>query len=260
MSDKSNHWYKADGTPQHTIVGKNGKERAPRIKEAMELGLYPAVTTKLSVISNFQLNDWKLREVAKYSFVYPPQPKETDEAYAGRVIEGAMEQVSDAADLGTNIHNALEKHFTGQEYPPEMAVYVNAVDKWVKDNGVEFRDHELRLVNKTIGFAGTTDAAFTSPKGYGILDFKSRRTKPGEKVTPYETQVMQIAAYHTCYWGQIIPDMDKNITGVNLYISTTEPGRVEATWYTPHELEEAWDAFVYASKLWDYLKGYKCTK
>ena len=257
MSDKSSHWYKEDGTPQHTIVGKNGKERAPRVKEAMELKLYPSVTTKLSVINNFNLNDWKLREVAKYAFVYPPQPKETDEAYAGRVIDGAMEQVGDAADLGTKIHDAIERHYPGETYPGEMQVYVSAVDKWVKENGVEFKDHELRLVNKTLGYAGTTDAAFTCPKGYGILDFKSRKTKPGEKVTAYETQIMQIAAYHTIYWGPIMPELHEKTIGCNLYISTTEPGRVEAVWYTAAELEQAWEAFVWASKLWDYFKGYK---
>ena len=257
MSDKSNHWYKADGTPQHTIVGKNGKERPPRVKEAMELGLIPSVTTKLAVIANHALNDWKLEEVAKYCAFNALNDGENPDDYAERVTKGAMEQVGAAAELGTRIHDALERYFQGETYPTDLAVYVSAVDRWVKENKIKFLAHELRLVNKEVGYAGTTDAAFECPKGYGILDFKSRKTKPGEKVRAYETQVMQIAAYHVCHWGPISTDLERPPIGCNLYISTTEPGRVEAVWYDAAELEDAWQAFVYASRLWDYFKGYE---
>ena len=257
MSDKGNHWYRSDGTPQHTIVGKNGKERAPRVKEAMDLGLFPSVTTKLSVIANHALNDWKMDEVAKRAWEVRPNDGEAIEAYAKRIKTEAMEQVSDAADLGTRIHDALERYFQGETYPTDLAAYVSAVDGWVKDNKIKFLAHELRLVNKEIGYAGTTDAAFDCPKGFGILDFKSRKTNPGEKVKAYETQVMQIAAYHVCHWGPISTDLERPPIGCNLYISTTEPGRVEAVWYDAAELEDAWRAFLHASRLWDYLKGYE---
>jgi len=39
--------------------------------------------------------------------------------------------------------------------------------------------------------------------------------------------------------------------------ATTEKGRVEIVHYSATQLEEAWDAFQAALKLWQYLKGYK---
>lgn len=250
---KDLHWYKADGTAQHTIVGKNGKERAPTVKEAMALSLYPSVTSKLSIISNWNLQQWQQREVARFAYFNQPEKLETDDAYIGRVLEGAFEQVSDAAELGTDIHEALELFYTGATYEAKYDLYVKAVDTWVEANSVEFTAHELRLVNPSIGYAGTTDAAFTCPKGHGILDFKSRKTKKGEKVKPYDTHPLQIAAYHVAKYGEITPDS----IGCNLYISTTEPGRIEPVWYTAEELQEAWQAFQHASQLWDHFKGYK---
>jgi len=249
---KSLHWYKADGTPQHTITGKNGKERSPTVKEAMALNLYPSVTSKLSIISNWNLQQWQQREVARYAYFNQPRKLETDEAYIGRVMEGAFEQVGEAADLGTDIHEALELHFTGQIYDPQHEVYVNAVQEWVKKEGVTFTDHELRLVDPQEGYAGTTDAAFNCPKGYGILDFKSRKTKKGQKVTAHDSHPLQIAAYHHAKYNEILDDA----IGCNLYISTTEPGRVEAVWYNSEELKDAWFAFRMASRVWEHMKGY----
>ena len=218
----------------------------------MALNLYPSVTSKLSIISNWNLQQWQQREVARYAYFNQPRKLETDEAYIGRVMEGAFEQVGEAADLGTDIHEALELHFTGQIYDPQHEVYVNAVQEWVKKEGVTFTDHELRLVDPQEGYAGTTDAAFNCPKGYGILDFKSRKTKKGQKVTAHDSHPLQIAAYHHAKYNEILDDA----IGCNLYISTTEPGRVEAVWYNSEELKDAWFAFRMASRVWEHMKGY----
>ena len=64
---------------------------------------------------------------------------------------------------------------------------------------------------------------------------------------------MQIAAYCVAKFGSI----KYNTTGANVYISTTEPGRVEIVTYSATQLEESWSAFQAALKLWQYLKGYK---
>lgn len=251
--ENSSHWYDAEGNSRHTLVGKNGKDRAPTIKDARELGLYPSVTTVLKAISNGGLDRWRIEQVALAA-------QKTDqnlapEIFVSKVIEKAFEQVGDAADLGTEIHLALEQHFQGQPFDPAMFVYVEAVDKWVKANQITFTGHELRLVNKTVGYAGTTDAAFKAPNGYGILDFKSRKTIAGKKVESYDTQILQIAAYHVAHFGPIT-EMDTEVCGVNVYISTTEPGRVEAVWYDRDALSEAWIAFFHINRVWQYLKAY----
>jgi hypothetical protein len=77
------------------------------------------------------------------------------------------------------------------------------------------------------------------------------------KVEPYETQVMQIAAYIAAHWGiadgESIP---KNAVGYNVFISTTEVGRVEVAEYDYQQLKEAWDAFKNCLALWRYVNGF----
>lgn len=254
---KSLHFYDADGNSVHTQPTESSTAKYPTrpttVKDALKHGLYPSVTSKIGIIDNYLLNEWKQKSVIKTASLNPQRDGEPDEAYFERVTEAAFEQVSDAADLGTAIHEALQLYFTGMVYDPKYTPYVELVDKWVKENKVTFEAHELRLVNKAYGYAGTTDAAFRCPKGYGIIDFKSTKTKPKKKITNYDSHLLQIAAYHQAHFQ----GFESLAIGCNLYISTTEVGRVEAVWYNDEDLRAAWGAFKHASELWDYIKGYK---
>jgi hypothetical protein len=52
------------------------------------------------------------------------------------------------------------------------------------------------LVNTKHGYAGKVDVIAKGPRGKRlILDYKTRKTKPGQACTPYDGQAMQIAAY-----------------------------------------------------------------
>lgn len=253
MSTESGHWYNDKAESCHTIIGANGKERSTTIRDARKLGLFPSVSGILGVLDKGDLSDWKHRQITEAAFMTQPKPMETPEVYHSRIMEAAFKKVGDAADLGTRIHRAIEQHFQGEAYDNNLKPYVDGVDRWMSDNSVVLLKQELRLVNKQNGFAGTTDAAFNAKEKTGILDFKTRKTKPGKPVDPYDTQVMQIAAYGYTYF-------DGDIDGVNVYVSTTEiingMARVEASWYTPQEVSAAWDAFKHAAELWRYLKKY----
>jgi len=252
---KSQHWYDRDGKAVFEVPkAKGGGTRPTTIADARKLGLYPSVTTVLSVLAKPQLVDWQLGQVAGKAYTNPPQDGESQEDYARRIISASQEQVGEAADLGTQIHAALEAHFKGEAVPDGYDAYVYPVSCLIEKEGITFREHELRLVNTNDGYAGTTDAVFTDSIGFnGILDFKSRKTKPGQPCTPWETEPMQIAAYCVAKFGSI----KYNTTGANVYISTTEPGRVEIVTYSATQLEESWSAFQAALKLWQYLKGYR---
>ena len=252
---KSQHWYDRDGKAVFEVPkAKGGGMRPTTIADARKLNLYPSVTTVLSVLAKPSLDDWKLQQVAERAYSNPPQDAEEVGAYSRRIIDGAFEQVSDAADLGTKIHAAIEAHFKGEPVSDDMQVYVKPVVGALERTDIKLLQHELRLVNTNDGYAGTTDAVFTDSIGFnGILDFKSRKTKPGQPCTPWETEPMQIAAYCVAKFGSI----KYNTTGANVYISTTEPGRVEIVTYSATQLEESWSAFQAALKLWQYLKGYR---
>jgi len=251
---KSQHWYDRDGNAVFEVPkAKGGGMRSTTIADARKLNLYPSVTTVLSVLAKPSLDDWKLQQVAERAYSNPPQDNEEPSSYSRRIIDGAFEQVSDAADLGTRIHAAIEAHFKGEPVEDEMQVYVRPVVGALERTGIKLLQHELRLVNTVDGYAGTTDAVMVLNGKQGILDFKSRKTKPGHLCEPWETEPMQIAAYCMAKFSMI----QYGCCGANVYISTTEPGRVEIVSYDDITLNKAWGAFKSALYLWQYLKKYR---
>jgi len=156
---KSQHWYDRDGKAVFEVPkAKGGGTRPTTIADARKLNLYPSVTTVLSVLAKPSLDDWKLTQVAERAYSNPPQDGEDTATYSRRIINGAFEQVSDAADLGTRIHAAIEAHFKGEAVADEMQVYVKPVVGALERTGIKLLQHELRLVNTIDGYAGTTDA------------------------------------------------------------------------------------------------------
>src|SRR5579872_2300957 len=73
------HWYTADGKPMHTIIGKNGKERATTLRDARKLNLFPSVTTILAVQDKPMLTQWLLNELLYATMLEPYNPYEWQE-------------------------------------------------------------------------------------------------------------------------------------------------------------------------------------
>jgi hypothetical protein len=250
---KSGHWYAADGTPMHRLLKADGSgERMTTIKDARRMGLYPSVTSILKIMAKPALDKWKQNQVALATLRCPRQESESLDYWCARVCDAAFEQVEDAATLGGRIHEALEQGMIGELYDPELAVYVDPVIQWASDTGILVVEREVRLVNKAEGFAGASDFMLRyGQNGIGILDYKTKKTKPGEPVLAYEDQAMQLAAYAATYWGE--EELDR-VLAANVFISTTEPGRFEVVKHA--NLRTHWNAFRHCAELWRYLNKY----
>lgn len=246
----SSHWYDIHGDSHHTIIGKNGVERPTTLRDAKKLNLLPSVTTIFKCLAKPELDKWKQRQVLMASLTLSRREEEGDEEFCERIMDDAFKQVDDAADLGTRVHAALENHFQGMAYDPSLSSYVETVEKWVKDNQIQFLDHELRVVCPEVGFAGTTDAIIMVPpygNRVGVLDFKTRKSRPQYAMTPWQTEPMQIAAYGYT---------QRATFGVNVFISTTEPGRIEDAWYEPDQMDQEFKAFRHVCKIWQHFNKY----
>ena len=161
-----------------------------------------------------------------------------------------------AADFGSEIHNAIEHYFDGKPIPDHLLEYIQPAFDWKQKNQLEFIEREKILVNPQHGFAGMCDIVGKGPDAQQfIIDWKTRKTKPKVKVTSYDFQVHQIAAYGGTYFGEK-EILEGRVYGANCYISSTEPGRFEVISYSPEELAEAWKAFVAACEIWRSLKKY----
>ena len=243
-----------DGTPVHKLPTADGRgERATTIRDAKRLGLYPSVTSILGILAKPGLEKWKLDQVALACLRTPKQAEESEDYWCNRVRNAAFEQVEQAADLGHHDpRRARSWPWTANPTPMTCGPYVEPVMAWKQRSGIEIIEREIKLVNQAHGFAGTADVLFRyGQNGIGILDYKTRKTKPGEDVEAYDNQAMQLAAYAATYWGE--ENLDR-VLAANVFISTTEPGRVEVVKHP--DLVRDWQAFRMVAALWRYQKGY----
>jgi hypothetical protein len=207
------------------------------------------------MLSSPGLEAYKLREVVKACYYCPPIADEDLPTYQSHILEKSGDDAGGAADLGTAIHASIERYYSDREswIPDDPIVMPNGqtvpcgefvlpAASRIACLGLKVLHAEKTLVNAAQGYAGTTDIIFSKDEQHGILDFKSKRTKPGEKVEPIETHPVQIAAYVAAFWGREVP-IPRECLGYNMYLSTTEVGRVEVVEYDFVELNRAWEIF-----------------
>ena len=271
MSTTQGHWYTASGKPCHTQSTKAGaasKTRPTNISDARKQGLLPSVSGITKMLASTGLEIHKMREVAKACFNHPAHPGEEMDEYVHAMIEKSSEDVGQAADLGTTIHAAIESYFLSGLFEDSDVILSTvftcrlrdmvdpAIDKF-KSLNIEVSFTEKVLVNLKHGYAGTTDIIWRSDSELGILDWKSKRTKAGEKVKPIDTHPMQIAAYIAAHYGNELAENGfQDMRGYNVYVSTTQPGRVEVVEYPPDKLSSSWEAFLSCCQLWRFINDY----
>lgn len=271
MSLESGHWYTRDGKAAHTQKTKPGSKNPTRpttIRDAKEQGLLPSVSGITRVMSAPGLDYYKNQQLVKACFDCPATGDENFDDYFKHVSEKSCKDAGSAAELGTVIHAALESYYAEPLiYTPhdilvgDQAVssedFIRPVDKAITELGLEVMHAEKVLVNDAYGYAGTTDIIFRTADSYGVADFKTTRTKPGKPKEPNESHPLQIAAYIAAFWSE---DCDYPIgpkaKGYNIFISTTEIGRVEIKEWSYEELITSWDIFNHCLAIWRWRNGY----
>lgn len=264
---KNSHWYTRDGLAMHEVrrkeTGPNGEETRPTtITDARLLNLFPSVTGILDIFNKPQLETWKINQAIYATLRFPKQEAESDEYYAKRVRESANEQVEVAADLGSAIHRSLElvlEDGTMERCEPEVITYVQPVLNWFSSKPFTILYREKVVVNLQDGFAGTSDlgCSFIAPDGQEarlVIDWKTRRTKPGVEVKAYDFQSWQIAAYGRTEYADFFTA--GRVYGINLFISSTQPGRIEYVKYLPEQLISDYNCYRAAALIWRQMKDY----
>ena len=254
----SSHWYTLAGEPAHKQPkAKGGGLRPTTLADARRMNLIPSGTTITSIMAKPSLERWKLTQVGLTAYESKPGGDESAEYYAKRIVSQSMESTDEAANFGTEVHDAIEKWFTSKEQPPEeLETYVRPVISWFAEKGLKFVEAERRVVNLKEGYAGMTDLVARGKNGQAaIIDWKTRKTWPGKKVKPYDWQPEQIAAYAAAYWGEAAVE-EGIVYGANVYISSTEPGRLEVSSYTPEQIRASYEVFRTVCALWRWMKKY----
>ena len=250
--ETSSHWYTTDGKPAYEIKKKDGGSRPTTLRDARKYNLLPSVTTIFNIMAKPSLDRWKSSQIVKACKELTQDKNESDKNFESRVIDRSFHEVNKAADLGTKIHDAIDWSFDGVEVEKDLKIYVDPVLEYIHQKNFSRIEREEVIVSKVYGYAGRVDFSALSANHINcIIDFKTRKTKPGVKVTPYEFQSMQIAAYAFAKYGTL-----DNVYGANIYISSTEPGRTEIVSYNSDVLKKDFKVFLNMLEIWKYLNNY----
>jgi len=196
MAD-SGHYYRvySDGSiePMHDLS----------LAQARRAGCYASVTTKIGVLKNSFLDQWRMKNLVLTASSTPRLPKEEDEDYVNRIDAILWGQPTrwdgvklQSSDFGLAVHSELEQwnQNSGYEVAPEWELYTRGWKQWFADHvsrtiAAEYMavDHDLRTVG-TVDFIGMKkdETAF-------LADYKTRQCAPKNVGKFYFKDCMQLA-------------------------------------------------------------------
>jgi hypothetical protein len=261
------HFYTIDGESAHTQNTKAGAKNPTRpttIADARKLGLLPSVTTIFDVINKPFLTEWKVREALKMAYANPASPFIDRDSWVNKIKAQSEEQVGGAAELGTAVHNCIETSldYSGSDeskarmfsFTEQVLELAAPAVEYVRLMGIVDMERE-QVACSSLGYAGTIDISGYVDGMPIIVDFKTKKTREGEDIEVPETYPWQLAAYHFAEFG-LNGEIHPHAKAINIYISTTEKGRMEIVTYERAELVEAFECFKACFKLWSLKNKY----
>ena len=248
----SGHWYTKKGEPAYTIKGSNGAERNTNLKDARKLGLLPSVTGILNLAAKPALVNWMIDMAILAALTLPKREDESDESYLKRIKEDSKQQGLQAAERGTQIHNAVEDWFTGRTVAAEFIPFVDGVVKKLFDLYGEQVWVPEEAFGHPRGFGGRVDLHVKPCKDFPnglVVDIKTKDFDDVTKVQGYDEHLWQLAAYRV---GLDIPDAEAS----NIFVSRSKPGLVHVCVWELQELDKGWDCFTSLLEFWQTKNNY----
>lgn len=249
QGSESSHWYHPDGRACYQVERSDGQGMRPTtLRDARKLGLLPSVTTILRILHKQGLVDWLIEQACLSVLTAPRNPDEQLDAFVYRVLHAERQQDAEAQkarDLGTDVHAALEAAVQGKQIDDDLRVYVEPVMAIIKDLG-RVQGVETILVGE--GFAGKTDLILSADNLLTVVDFKTTKKLPKAS---YDEHRLQLSAYAAC----LHESNPESIRTANIYISTTEPGKVFMDVHADWE-SVFLDGFQPLVQHWQWSTGY----
>jgi len=225
---------KKDGTPRNTTL-----------RDARERNLVPSVTTILNIAAKPGLNVWLQEQAILAALTLPRGEEEAESAWLKRVVQDSKAQARDAADLGTEIHAAIQGFYEGQKasaFPIHVQTCTKAIEshygakKWIAERAFA---HEM-------GFGGKVDMHTDGI----VIDIKTKDFDDPAKVAGYDEHLMQLAAYRV---GLGMPEA----RCANVFVSRTNADLAVVKEWAEEDLARGWLMFTALLSFWQYKNQYE---
>lgn len=244
------HYYSPNGVPVYELIGRNGEARQVTVRDARQLGLVPSVTTIYRVVAKPALERWQLRQMLLAGMRVPRADGESDEMYAERVATAAFDEVRQASQRGTLLHEAIEKWLvSGQQDETYGDLLERIHGKLVDELHVDLGSGRPEQTFAFCGYGGRVDWHRTAGHPM-LLDFKSKRRIESYDKLVYDEHLVQCAAYAA---GIGLP-IDAIVA--NVFVGV-EDGQVAVVRHSPESLLRGWKLFCAAFDLWRRVYDYE---
>lgn len=238
------HWYTKSGAPMHYVPNKStGGTRDTNLTDAKKLNLSPSVTTILKVLDKPPLNRWIVDQALMSALTLPQKEGETLDEFKRRAAIDSKKEAREAAKIGTQIHDDIERVFKGLNTLVHHDIAREAHDYIVKLTGIKNGWVAEQSFSSPAGFGGKVD--LFHPEENIVLDYKSKDIKDITKRMAYDENCMQLSAYSV---GINMPDARL----INVFVDRTEAGKV-----THHEWNtNMYDRFECLLRYWQMANGH----
>jgi len=246
---ESGHWYTRQGEPMYTIMGKStGRMRNTTLRDARELNLVPSVSGIINVAAKPALTVWLQEQAILAALTLPRQDDEPEYLWLKRVLSDSKQQGKDAAELGTEIHAAIQGFYEGRtssKYPHHVQACKNAVEgfygarSWVCEKAFA---HEL-------GFGGKCDMHNTDGDGI-VIDIKTKDFKDLSKPLAFDEHMLQLAAYRS---GLGLP----GAKCANVFVSRTNPDLAHVHEWAEEDIQKGWAMFQSLLNYWQLKNNHE---
>lgn len=247
----SEHWYSRKGDPAYYSLTKDGRETPTTLRHARQYGYVPSVTTVLGILDKPALTTWKCKEAIKAALWNRDRMDyETEDSFVELCLTESGKIAKDAADIGSQIHDAIEKSFKGEPFDHQWRQHVNAVDRELSKLFPHVDDWvSEKSFGHPIGFGGKVD--LHSPSTGIVVDYKTKSGALDDGKRLAYDQVNQLSAYRL---GLELPR--ENVCA-NIFVSRDVPGAVASHVWTREQVDEGEDIFLISLALWKAIKKYE---
>lgn len=186
-------------TPQGTSTNQSGVRLYAVTWEDGQVLHLPSVTSIVGVAGEKGgLVSWAAKKVAEAAVAEQDWRSLDDDAAVKYLSQAHQRSSSDAARIGDEVHAAIEADVRGTSRPDvsrSAAGCLRSWDAFLDEHQPELVATEVRVVNKSVGYAGSLDVLMV----VDLLDGEGRRpvvadVKTGKRLYP-SSLALQMAAY-----------------------------------------------------------------
>ena len=183
-TEEAGHWYKKDGSPAYTIIGKTG-ERPTTLRDARKLGLLPSVTSIIQLAARPGLQAWMNDQLIMACLTMPRIEGESEADYITRLKADSKAQAQKAADRGTLIHARVQDGF---EKGSDDPFYLSAFETLLREcGGGKWKTEESFATDRYGGKIDLLADEF-------VIDIKTT-DKDLKTIKTWDEHAMQLSAY-----------------------------------------------------------------